>query len=351
LNTVVNQSTVAEESQEVRPETRLERFGSAMASASSLRPDRPLLRRGLFLTLGALVAGSVAIAVAGEWSSLAKLDLRFDPIWVVVAVVAFLVLQLVHSELWRRILDSLGQRLEPRRARAIWCTSILARYVPSSMLMPMVRVAMAEPEGVPRRVCLASSIYEVALTFTGALALGAYFVIELPELDGHPARFLVALVPLIAILALHPRVFQRLANVGLRRLGRDPLPGVLPASALLGYLVLYAGSFAIGGFGIYALAMALHPVSPSDLPTMLSAHAVGYAISVLAFMIPGGLGAREAGIASALTGAVPGFVALAVAVTTRVVQLAIELVLAAITPALARRRSRRARRRRVVMAR
>ena len=49
--------------------------------------------------------------------------------------------------LWRRVLHHLERDIDPRRSRAIWCTSGLARYTPGSVLMPMVRVAMAQARG------------------------------------------------------------------------------------------------------------------------------------------------------------------------------------------------------------
>jgi glycosyltransferase 2 family protein len=264
-------------------------------------------------------------------------DWRFDPAWLAAATAAFAALHLSHATLWRWVLHALGQRVDRRRCRAIWCTSGLARYTPGSVLMPMVRVAMTEPEGVPKRICLASVIYEIALLLTGAVVVGAYAAVRAPELEGHPVRYVVLVLPVIAIAALHPSVFRRLADAALVRLGRERLPVALPMGKLLGFVALYSATWVLAGFGLYALIHGVHAVEPDDLLIVLGAPAVGYIAAMLAFMLPGGIGARETGLAVVLSATLPVAVGVAVAVALRLLQMVVELACAAITPLLARR--------------
>jgi uncharacterized membrane protein YbhN (UPF0104 family) len=91
---------------------------------------------------------------------------------------------------------------------------------------------------------------------------------------------------------------------------------------------------------VYAFAEAIHGVAGDDIPTTIGAYSVGFAASVVAFVLPGGLGAREGAMAAALSPALPFAVALAVAVGIRLAQMGIEVLYAAITPVLARRTSR-----------
>jgi hypothetical protein len=48
----------------------------------------------------------------------------------------------------------------------------------------MLRTAMAEREGVPKRITAATVVYELALFTTGSVIVSAYFVITLPDLEG-----------------------------------------------------------------------------------------------------------------------------------------------------------------------
>jgi hypothetical protein len=224
-----------------------------------------------------------------------------------------------------------------RQARSIWNVSLLGRYVPTSALMAVGRAAMAEKEGVPKRVTLASILYEVALTFGTAMAVGAYFVITLPQTQGHATRWLALAVPAVALVCLHPAIFHRAADYGLRRLGREPLPVSLTLRQVVLFALGYGVAFVVVGIGVYAFAQAIHPLSSSDFPTAVGAYAIGYAAAIAGFLLPGGLGARETGMAIALSPAMPLAVGIAVAVAVRLIQMGIELFYAAVSPVVARR--------------
>lgn len=300
------------------------------------RPDR---RQRWALIAGAVVTVAfLAVAIATQWGSVPDdVDWSFAPGWLALSLVLLAGFHVLNAEIWRALLADLGGELAPRRARSIWGTTVLARYVPTGALAVVGRVALAAREGVPRAVVIASTVYELFLALAGALLLGAYFVIVLPELEGEPVRFGVLVVAAGALAVLHPAVFERLSTYPLRRLGREPLPRVLPTRTVVRYLVAYVVTLALAGLATYAFARSLHPVAGEDVPAVLASFAVAFAIALLAFVLPGGLGAREAGMTAALSGALPFVVALAVAVGVRLAQILVELVYAGAASALARR--------------
>jgi len=187
------------------------------------------------------------------------------------------------------------------------------------------------------RVSFVSFVYEMGLTFTAAVTVGVYFVLELPALQHEPWRFAALVVPIIGLVALDPRVFHRIADYAFHRLGREPLPLSLSRGRVLEFLVLYALTMLIAGFGTYALAHAMHAIPDSHIATCVAAYSVGFAASLVAFILPGGLGARETALAAALAPALPFTVAIAVAVAVRLVQMAVEVAFAFVTPVLAKR--------------
>src|SRR5919106_163496 len=188
-----------------------------------------------------LIFGFLIFFVIRQWNDLPDFDWHFQPAWLALSGLATFLFYALQCELWRRILHALGEDLRPRPARAIWGKSILARYVPTNALMVVGRIVMAERDGVTKRVCLASIVYELGLGFGTAVMVGAYFVIELPDLQDEPARYAVlGLIPVV-LAALHPLVFFPLANLGLRKLGRDPLPRALPFGRVLQLALLYVG--------------------------------------------------------------------------------------------------------------
>jgi hypothetical protein len=296
----------------------------------------------LWVALGLVVLLFVGLAVANEVTRLDDESLRLQPGWLAAAAAGFAVLQLTHTELWRWQLRVLGHPLRRDRAYAIWSVSAVARYVPTSMLMPTLRIALSQREGVPKRITLASLVYEAALALTGAIIVASYFLIQLPSAEDRSSRWLVLVIPVVAVATLHPRVFGPASAFALRKLGKEPLQLTLPASKLFVLAGMYAASFLLAGASLYALAQGLYPLDAGDFPRVLGAFAIGFSASVLAFVLPGGLGARELALVAALRPVMPAGVGLAVAIAARLTQLIIEIVLAALTPALAARRRRSA---------
>lgn len=319
----------------------LERIGDTVARIGSLQPADRRVRRGLHVGIAILVALSVGLAVLAAAGDFPDVEWRFRPVAVGLAVVGFASCLLAHAAIWRLILRRLGPELPPRRGRAIWFTSGLGRYVPTSLLLPVLRVAMTERERVPKRICLASVVYETALFFTAALVVAGYFVIGLPELQDAPGRYLVLALPAASLILLQPRFFHGLADRGLVQFGRERLPLSLSGSHVITFVGLYAATYVVAGLSVYALAQSVYPVGTGDLVVVVGAFAVGMAVSLLAIFLPGGLFARDAGLAIALFPVMPAAPAIAVAALARITQLGLELLGALITPLLARNERRR----------
>jgi uncharacterized membrane protein YbhN (UPF0104 family) len=322
-----------------RTEGVLVRAGSLAARAGSLQPADPNLRRGLHAGIAIIVVLGVAVAMVAGLGDFPDVSWRIRPVALALAVIGLSVLLVGSAEIWRRVLRALGPELRPLAAQEIWFVSELGRYVPTSLLLPMLRVAMCRKDGVPGRVTSASIVYEIALFLAANLTLAAYFVITLPDLAGDWERWLVVVIPVVALVALQPRIFHPLADGLLVRLGRDPLPLALPGRRVIEFAALYLAGMVVGGVAVYCLAQAVYPVGADDLPTVVGSLAIGTGFSIIAFIVPGGLGAREAAMALALSSVMPTAPAVAVAVLSRLVQLGLEVLLALVTLWLARRGS------------
>ena len=317
--------------------TLLERLGAAGSAATSLQGGIPRWQRALMVAMVLGVVVALGLAIASQWSKLPHIEWRFEPGWLAAAIVALIAFQWLHAQLWVAMIHALGTPIPSLRGIAVWSITLLGRYVPTNVALAAGRMALAEREGVPKRVCAASLVYELAFTFAGAAIVGAYFVITLPDLEGQPARWLVLAIPAVILVLLDPAIFHRLADSALRRLGRATLPTSLNRRQVAIFTILFSGSFLVAGFAVYAFAEALHGVAAGDASTAIGAYSVGFAASVLAFVLPGGLGAREGAMTAALSPILPVTVALAVAVAVRLAQMAIEILYAVFSPLLARR--------------
>ena len=300
----------------------------------------PWRARALWAAVAVVVAACLGFALASQWSSLPDLEWRFRPGWLALSLLCLLAFQWLHIELWRGMLHSLGGTLPRWKARSIWSTTLLARYVPTSALMAVGRIALSQREGVPRRISTASVLYEVAFTLTAAVAVSTYLVLTLPAFEEYSLRWLVLAMPVAGLVSLHPRVFHALADVALRRFGREPLPRSLGFPTVLLYFALFIVSFLVAGVSVFAMTHALHEVSADATAVLVASYSLGFVAGVIGFVLPGALGAREAGVAVALTAVVPAAVALAVALVVRLVQVGVELLYAGVMPVIARRRPR-----------
>lgn len=317
--------------------TLLERAGEAAAGVSEIGAGNPRRRAVLQYGLAVLIFACLIAFVARQWSKLPDFDWRLEPGWILLSAVCVAGFYTIQGELWRAIVSSLGEHIDAKPGRAVWGKSLIARYVPTNVLMVVGRVVMAERHGVPKRVTLASVVYELGLAFGTAVMVGAYFVIELPDLQGQPGRYAVlALVP--AVLAgFHPRLFRPLVDFALGKLGREPLPRVLPFGRVLELGAGYTLAWALIGVGVFAFASGLHPLDLSDLPYVAASYPVAFCVAVLTFIVPSGIGTRDAALATAMAAVLAGAVATAIAVGFRIFQTLVELLYVAVVTALARR--------------
>ena len=205
-----------------------------------------------------------------------------------------------QGEIWRLIVHALGEgHLRARPARAIWGKSLLARYVPTNALMVVGRMVMAEKQGVPKRVTPREHRLRAGARVRhrgdGRRLLRDPAALDLED---QPARYAVLLLIPIVLTFLHPRVFAPLANFGLaqaraaRRCRR-----CCSFRQVLRFSLLYIGCWAVIGVGVYAFARALVPLPASDFPYVAAAYPVAFCVAVLTFIVPSGLGTRDAALA------------------------------------------------------
>lgn len=299
------------------------------------------LRHAVTATMAVLVAGGLATTVLAILAQRPHTHLRFLAGWLCLSVIGFVVVALVQAELWRWLLRALGARLEPRRSLAIWCVSAVARYAPTGVLMPVVRVRMSRSRKIPASICAASLVYEAVLAICGSLWVGSYFLLDLSQLRDEAWRWALLLVPLAGMLALSPRGMELVSRRLLSRLGGEPLPVHLSAGQLALFTAGYIVNFLLAGASIVALTLACHTLPAHLIPAVISAFAVGFTVSALGFLLPGSLGARELALVGALSLLMPVFVATAVAIFSRLIQLGIELLLALLAPLIAIRHESR----------
>jgi hypothetical protein len=323
-----------------RGQPLLHRIGEAGARLGTRPPRSKRVRLAIQLGVAVLVFGFLVLTVVQQWAEIKDKGVHFHVLWLIPAFVILPIFYALNAVGWDLILRFLGYRLGARRAQVAWGQPLLARYVPGSVLYVLGRVLLSERAGVPRRLTIASIVYEQALQATSAIVVAAYFMISHPDLQDQPLRWgVLVLIPLLIAL-MHPRVFGPICNRVLRAFGREPLPAVISLRGVITVLAFYTLNWGVIAAGLYCVARSVSTISASDILVVGSAQAVGYVAALVTLVAPAGLGVRDAAFAWAVKVAAPGnsfAIGSLIAIVVRGVLTVVEVIYVAIVTAMGRR--------------
>lgn len=286
-------------------EPLLHRIGEAGARVGSRPPRSRRVRLALQIALAVLIFGFLVLTVIDQWSEIKEEGVHFHVGWLAPALVILPFFYVFSAYGWDLILRFMGVRIGFGRAQVAWGQPLLARYVPGSVLYVLGRVVLSERAGIPRRMTIASIVYEQAISATSAVVVASYFIINHPDLEGEAWRWAVLLLIPLAIVILQPRVFGPLANKALRAFGREPLPAVVPLHGVFLLVLYYSLNWIVVAFGIYCVARSVTYIPFDDILLVGSAQAIGYFAALVTLVAPAGLGVRDAAFAWGLKAALP----------------------------------------------
>ena len=324
-----------------RKQPLLHRLGDAGSNFGTKPPKSKRVRLALQVGLAVVVFGFLVLTVIDQWSEIQKEGVHFHVLWLIPALILLVTYFVLSAFGWELILRSLGYRIGFGRAQVAWGQPLLARYVPGSVLYVLGRVLLSERAGVPRRISLASIVYEQAISATSAIVVAAYFIIRHPDLQGYPERWAVLLIIPVAIVILHPKVFGKLSTKALGAFGRDPLPVVMSLRDEIALIVYYSMVWLVTAFGIYSVARSVTFIPYSDILLVGSAQAIGYFAALVTLVAPAGLGVRDAAFAWAVKAALPSrsfAVGSLIAIAVRGVMTVAEVIYVALVTVIGRRK-------------
>ncbi|MDE3024449.1 MAG: flippase-like domain-containing protein [Acidobacteriota bacterium] len=293
--------------------------------ASELR-GHPRLRVAVELTLLAIFLGLLTWGVRGSLHAAGR-DLRnANPGLFVLACAAVAAYYLVFVIGWIRILSDWGVRISYPTSLQAEIISMLAKYVPGGVWTPAARVVAMRRAGVTdASLVTAAMLVEAGLSAVSGVLV---FAISLAWVHGVSGPVIpIGIFGIVVAVLLYPRIFQALAARFLRRLGYEELPPLRP-STLVSLLLFYAGTWVIGGAGLWLLlrSVGAHPAA-STIVFLGGTAAVGAIVAVLAFFAPSGLGAREGSMYGLMLAVVAPGAALSATLLNRVAITVVEVLL------------------------
>ena len=290
----------------------------------------PVLILLVAVFLGRALYSGLGEARSYEW--------RFDFFYLALSVVLIFLYYLQQWGGWRLIMRSFGDPMRRSESMVVWYSSILGRYVPGSVAMVAGRIGMCRRHGIPAATTFASLVYENALILISSLLLAAASVPFWPPFPYERYALLLTILAPIGLVFLHPAIFGRLANAGLRRLKREPLKATLPFGRVLLLLPYYVGGWLILGLSFCALAASIAPVGAGDLALLIGGYAFAWEVGFLALVTPSGLGVKEGVLYVILRLIFPAPISAALVVLSRLWQTLAEVACAAAVWIFARTR-------------
>lgn len=264
---------------------------------------RDRIRTFAVRALAVVVVAFAALYLWRLWQSASREQLRvsLSVPWLLLASLVVLATYALLIETWRRVLAIYGSRVSFVDASHVWFVSNLGKYVPGKIWQVTAMTAMMARLGA--RVVDAGSaaaVITVVNVLAGfAIVLGAGSGLLRTLGPNYERATIVATLVLVAALLAAPWTVRFVSRAASRALGR-PLTLVVPGQAtwisLAGCLVSWA---AYGlAFQIFVRALIGHADGPWS--AYLAAYTLSYLVGYLTLFAPGGIGARELVLASAL---------------------------------------------------
>lgn len=318
----------------------LHRVGEAGSRFGKKPPRSRKVRLALQIGLAVLIFGFLVLTVVDQWSEIQDEGVHFHVGWLVPAIVILPGFFVLSAFGWDLILRFLGYPIGFGRAQVAWGQPLLARYVPGSVLYVLGRVLLSEKAGIPRRITIASIVYEQAVSATSAVIVASYFLIQHPDLQGEAYRWAVLLLIPALVALLHPRIFGPLANKALSVFGREPLPAFIPLRGIVALIAFYMLNWIVVALGLYCVARSVTHIPFEDVLLVGSAQAIGYVAALVTLIAPAGLGIKDAAFAWAVKAALPSksfALGSLIAIAVRGVLTAAELIYVGAVTALGRK--------------
>lgn len=266
---------------------------------------RARLRIVARVVVAAVIAAFVVRFLAGEWQAIRTSASALRPSWPGILAASLWILggyaMLIAA--WRLLLRTWGSPLDVGEAMRIWFVSSLGKYVPGKLWSIGAMAVLAKEAGASPVAATGSAIImqlvNIAAGFVVIAVAGAgELLVAYPALQ---VASWLTVAATVAGLAVGPALLTWTVQRATRLVGRPmpDMPVISRGTLLLVFGANVAAWVAYGvGFGVFWTALLGRGGGISM--AALAVYTASYLLGFLALFAPGGLGVREAALATLL---------------------------------------------------
>ena len=246
--------------------------------------------------------------------------------WSVGSIPILFVTFMLFAYGWSLVLRSMTDQFSLLKIIQIWAKAQLGKYIPGLGIHFVARLELSASEGITRRTAFLSTIIEISLLLVTA---GIVTLVALTNVTGSKsvATFIdnisadygglyiaaITIGFLVAILFINP--------MPVRWLG-DKIGGVdttrFTYKWLIWLIIFNIIRWIIMGVGFFMLAKSIYPIGYAEMPFVMGAFTLSWAVGLLVVFAPGGIGVREAMLVVLMEQVMPTGAAVALAALGRV---------------------------------
>ncbi len=293
-----------------------------------------IVKIALLLAVFALVG----YALWTQWQKIDFSQVTIRPLPLALSLLALVGVSTVQMISYRVLLGAYAHAPTWRQMLAVAWVPPIGKYVPGKVAAILAAMSILRRFAIPTAVAVSVVLVLDGLAVIAGLITGAPILLTEPVQRVAPWAWVVC-IPVVAfgIVCLWPSVFGGLVNLLLRKLKKQPLPKMPPASR---YAVPVCCAFAQWVLAGVSLMWMVESVTGtpawSHLPILISFAALSQTIGYLALFAPGGIGVREAILLAGLTPLLGPLAAIVVPIRAAA-QIIVDLTLALIGLAILKR--------------
>lgn len=252
-----------------------------------------------YVLLLAVIAYAIYF-LSTQWSGIRATLTTIAPLSLVLSTLSVALGLACGTMSWVAVLNGLGDdRVPAARGAQIMLVGSLGKYVPGSLWAYLMQMELGRQYGVQRARVLLSSLYSAGIGVVASLILGS---LALPTVfQGQRELLWLFLLLPVGLVCLHPRVMTFLAGLVFKVARRTPLTHRVSGMAVLKALGWVLVSYLFYGLHLWLLANSLVDPSLYLFVLLTGAISLGFTIGLFAFVLPSGVGAREAVLIGALS--------------------------------------------------